>query len=217
MAKKTDEKTGKSYKQIKSTRRAWFALRVISGKENKVKELIEAEIRNTDLGKYVFQVLIPTEKISSVKNGKQVIKEKPMYSGYVYIQAKQRYEALCDQDGLELSGSWELWPDVVDLRNATNVIDFLRGRQRNSKPLVISDAEIERMLGKADEISAANQDIIPDFHEGESVKVIDGPFKDFKAEIKEVNVERKKLKLELTIFGRKTPIELEYSQVAREA
>ena len=97
-------------------KRAWYVLRAISGKEAKVKEVLDAAIKNTDLGKYVFQVLIPTEKVLSVRNGKKVVKEKNLYSGYVFVECM-------------------LYGDVMhELRNTTNVIDFLRGKDKEAKP-----------------------------------------------------------------------------------
>lgn len=176
----------------------WYVLRAISGKEAKVKETLDAAIRNTDLGNYVFQVLIPTEKVLIVRNGKKVIKEKNLYSGYVFIEA-------------DLTGEV-----VHELRNTTNVIDFLGGRQKGSDPEPLRESEVKRMLGVADELVDMTDDSVYDFIVGETVKVKHGPFIDFTGIIEEVNTEKKKLKVMVKIFGRKTPLELEYSQVERE-
>ena len=105
-------------------RRAWYVLRAISGKEAKVKEVLDAAIRNTDLGKYVFQVLIPTEKVLTMRNGKKVIKEKNLYSGYVFVEAILHGEVL------------------HELRNTTNVIDFLRGRDKSALPEPLRQSEV---------------------------------------------------------------------------
>lgn len=176
-------------------KKAWYVLRAISGKEAKVKEVLDAAIRNTDLGKYVFQVLIPTEKVLSVRNGKKVVKERNLYSGYVFVE--------CDLQGEVL----------YELRNTTNVIDFLRGRGKAAPPEALRESEVRRMLGAADDM---NLDDGNDFMVGESVKVNDGPFKGFIGIIEEVNREKKKLKVMVKIFGRKTPLELENQQVERE-
>lgn len=179
------------------SKKAWYVLRAISGKEAKVKEVLDAAIRNTDLGKYVFQVLIPTEKTMAVRNGKKVIKEKKLYSGYVFVEC-------------ELHGEVE-----YELRNTTNVIDFLKGRGKEARPEALRESEVRRMLGAADELIDSTDDG-NDYVVGESVKVTFGPFNGFIGTIEEVNREKKKLKVMVKIFGRKTPLELENSQVERE-
>lgn len=178
--------------------KAWYVLRAISGKEAKVKELLDGAIKNTDLGKYVFQVLIPTEKVLSVKNGKKVVKEKNLYSGYVFVEAI-------------------LIGDVIhELTNTTNVIDFLKGRGKDAKPEPLREAEVMRMLGTADEINENLDEGVNDYMVGETVKVIDGPFSGFNGKITEVYAEKKRLKVSVKIFDRDTPLELDNAQVERE-
>lgn len=178
-------------------KKAWYVLRAISGKEAKVKEVLDGAIRNTGLGNYVFQVLIPTEKVMSVRNGKKVIKEKNLYGGYVFVECILTGEVL------------------YELRNTTNVIDFLRGRGKNAAPEALRESEVLRMMGAADQlIDTASEG--NDYIVGETVKVTTGPFSGFPGVIEEVNRERKKLKVMVKIFGRKTPLELENSQVERE-
>lgn len=180
------------------SKKAWYVLRAISGKEAKVKEILDAQIRNTDLGNYLFQVLIPTEKVLTVRNGKKVVKEKNLYSGYVFIEA-------------------DLQGEVMHiLRNTTNVIDFLKGRGKDAKPEALRQNEVMRMLGMADDLSEFAEDGVNDYIVGEKVKVTYGPFNGFSAEIIEVYPGKKKVKVEVKIFGRKTPLELENSQVERE-
>lgn len=178
-------------------KKSWYVLRAISGKEAKVKEVLEAQMRNTDLGKYLFQVLIPTEKVLTVRGGKKVIKEKNLYSGYVFIEAILHGEVM------------------HELRNTTNVIDFLRGKGKGAQPESLRQSEVQRMLGMADEMADVTVDSINDYLVGETVKVIFGPFNGFTGEIEEVDRDRKKLKVMVKIFGRKTPLELENSQVER--
>lgn len=178
-------------------KKAWYVLRAISGKEAKVKEVLDGAIRNTGLGDYVFQVLIPTEKVMSVKNGKKVVKEKNLYSGYVFVECILTGEVL------------------YELRNTTNVIDFLRGRGKDAAPESLRESEVRRMLGAADELLDSASDG-NDYIVGEAVKVTSGPFTGFDGIIEEVNREKKKLKVMVKIFGRKTPLELENSQVVRE-
>ncbi|MDE6271158.1 MAG: transcription termination/antitermination protein NusG [Muribaculaceae bacterium] len=184
--------------QEKPLVRGWYVLRAISGKEAKVKELLDAAIRNSDLGNHLFQVLIPTEKVLTVRNGKKVVKERNLYSGYVFIEA-------------ELTGEV-----MHELANTSNVIDFLRGRDKLSEPERLRQSEVMRMLGTADEINDAADGDINDYMVGETVKVNEGPFVGFNGIIEEVNREKKKLKVMVKIFGRKTPLELDNSQVERE-
>ncbi|WP_300805272.1 transcription termination/antitermination protein NusG [uncultured Duncaniella sp.] len=178
-------------------KKAWYVLRAISGKEAKVKEVLDGAIRNTGLGDYVFQVLIPTEKVMSVKNGKKVVKEKNLYSGYVFVECILTGEVL------------------YELRNTTNVIDFLRGRGKDAAPESLRESEVRRMLGAADDLAETAEDG-NDYMVGESVKVTAGPFTGFSGVIEEVNREKRKLKVMVKIFGRKQPLELENSQVERE-
>ena len=178
-------------------KKEWYVLRAISGKENKVKETLDAEIKNTDLGDFVSQVLIPTEKVYSVRNGKKIMKEKVLYSGYVFVQAALVGEV----------------PHI--LANTTNVIGFLGGK--NSKaPEPLRQSEINRMLGVADEMEEKAEDILIPYFVGETVKVNHGPFSGFSGVIEEVNNEKKKLKVMVKIFGRKTPLELGFMQVEKE-
>ena len=180
-------------------KKEWYVLRAISGKEAKVKELLDAQIKNTSLGDYVSQVLIPTEKIyTTTKSGKKVVKERNLYSGYVFVEA-------------------DLQGEVIQiLRNTTNVIDFLRGRGADAKPEALRPSEVMRMLGTADELQEAAESGVTDYMVGETVKVNYGPFTGMNGTIEEVNNEKKKLKVMVSIFGRKTPVELENSQVERE-
>lgn len=176
--------------------KAWYVLRAISGKEAKVKELLDGAMRNTDLGNYLFQVLVPTEKVMTVKNGKKVVKERNLYGGYVFVECILTGEVF------------------YELRNTTNVIDFLKGRGKDAKPDPVSEADVRRMLCMADSL-VENADDGNDYIVGENVKVISGPFTNFTGVIEEVNREKKKLKVMVRIFERKTALELENSQVER--
>lgn len=174
----------------------WYVLRAISGKENKVKEYLDAEIKNTDLGQYVSQVLIPTEKVYSIRNGKKITKERSYLPGYVLIEA-------C------------LVGEVPHrLKNIPNVIGFLGGTSNQPTPL--RQSEVNRILGSVDELQETGEEINVPYYEGETVKVIFGPFSGFSGIIEEVNTEKKKLKVMVKIFGRKTPLELGFTQVEKE-
>ncbi len=180
------------------SKRGWYVLRAISGKEAKVKEILDAQIKNTDLGNYLFQVLIPTEKVMAVRNGKKIVKERNLYSGYVFIEADLRGEV------------------IHLLTNTTNVIDFLRGRDKGSQPERLRESEVMRMLGAADELEAAEDNEVNDYIVGETVKVNEGPFNGFNGVIEKVDREKKKLVVMVKIFGRPNPLELDNSQVERE-
>lgn len=178
-------------------KKEWYVLRAISGKEAKVKEVLDAAIKNTNLGQYVSQVLIPTEKVYTTRNGKKVLKERNLYSGYVFVEAKLTGEV------------------IYELRNTTNVIDFLRGRSKQSMPEPLRESEVMRMLGAADDLRTPQEDASNEYIVGESVKVNFGPFSGFTGVIREVNADKKKIKVEVKIFGRPTDLELENSQVER--
>ena len=178
-------------------KKEWYVLRAISGKEAKVKEVLDAAIKNTPLGDYVSQVLIPTEKVYTTRNGKKVVKERNLYSGYVFIEAYLTGEV------------------IYELRNTTNVIDFLRGRSKQSQPEPLRESEVMRMLGAADELRNPQDELINEYLEGETVKVNYGPFSGFTGVIREVNADRKKLKVEVKIFGRPTELELDNTQVEK--
>lgn len=177
-------------------KKEWYVLRAVSGKEAKVKEVLDAAIKNTDLGQFVSQVLIPTQKVYTTRNGKKVIKERNLYPGYVFVEAYLTGEV------------------IYELRNTTNVIDFLRGRAKNSDPMPLRESEVSRMLGNADEMQDPAAEVA-DYIVGESVKVTFGPFTGFSGTIKEINNERKKVKVEVKIFGRANDLELEISQVEK--
>lgn len=179
-------------------KRGWYVLRAISGKEAQVKEIIEGAMKRTDLGNFVFQVLIPTERVMTVRSdNKKVIKERNLYSGYVFIEAIPTGDV------------------IHELTNTTNVIDFLRGRDKGSAPECLRESEVMRMLGAVDELSEQPENEF-NYLVGEKVKVTDGPFKDFRGVIEEVNPEKRKLKVSIKIFDRKTPLELDDTQVERE-
>ena len=193
----------------------WYCLRAISGKELKVKEVIEAEIANGDLGKYVKQVVVPTEKTVSQKGNQKVVKEKVLFSSYVFVRCLVAHKTAKVGDKTvttkQLAGEAQLY-----LSNLTNVVGFLCGR--NSKmPEFLPDDQIEAMLGNVDEKAEQEAETELSFMVGETIQVNDGPFKDFDGIVEEVNTEKKKLTVMVKIFGRKTPLELNYDQVNKQA
>ena len=177
------------------TGKKWYVLRAVSGKEAKVKEYIEAEMKhNALLTQYVSQVLIPTEKHATLRNGKRVVKEKISLPGYVLVEA-------------ELKG------DVAHtLRFMPNVLGFLGGLDN---PTPVKQSDINRILGNVEETELIDEVNVP-YVVDETVKVTDGPFSGFSGVIEEVNAEKHKLKVMVKIFGRKTPLELSFMQVEKE-
>jgi transcriptional antiterminator NusG len=175
----------------------WYVIRAISGKEKKVKELIESEVKHAGISAYVSQVLIPTEKVYQIREGKKVSKERNYFPGYVLMEA-------------DLTGEI-----AHSIKNLPNVIGFL-GAEKGGDPVPLRTTEVNRILGKVDELAETEEAIHNPFHVGESVKVIDGPFNGFNGVIEEINEEKKKLKVMVKIFGRKTPLELSFMQVEKD-
>jgi transcriptional antiterminator NusG len=175
----------------------WYVLRAIGGKEKKVKEYIENEIANGDLQGFVSQVLIPTERVYQIRNGKKISKERNFFPGYVLIEAA-------------------LVGEVTHiLRNIPNVIGFL-GDTKGGDPVPMRQNEVNRILGRVDELAETGEELNVPYMVGETIKVIDGPFNGFNGIIEDINEEKKKLKVMVKIFGRKTPLELSFMQVEKE-
>lgn len=175
----------------------WYVVRAISGKEKKVKLFLEDEIKRQKLEDFVSQILIPTEKVYQIRNGKKVSKERNYFPGYVLVEANLVGEI----------------PHLI--KNTTNVIGFL-GAEKGGAPLPLRQAEVNRILGKVDELAESDEEIVIPFIVGEAVKVMDGPFNGFSGTIEEVNEEKKKLKVMVKIFGRRTPLDLSFMQVEKE-
>jgi transcriptional antiterminator NusG len=173
----------------------WYVVRAISGKEKKVKEYIESEIKRLSLQDFVSQVLIPTEKVYQVRKGKKISKERNYFPGYVLIEATLVGEI----------------PHII--KNVPDVLGFL-GTKGEPDPL--RQSEVKRILGKVDELAEQGEEVNVPFIVGETVTVTDGPFNSFSGVIEEINEEKKKLKVMVKIFGRKTPLELGFMQVEKE-
>lgn len=174
----------------------WYVLRVISGKERKIKEYLDLDLARMGYDSVVTQVLVPTEKVYKIRNGKKVIKERNMFPGYIYIEA------------VEKKFSGEIIQHIV---STTNVINFLGGKN----PDPIRQSEVYKLLGKVDDLEEADEIHTEPYLVGESVKVIDGPFNDFIGTIEEIYDEKKKLKVIVKIFGRRTPVEVNFIQVEK--
>lgn len=178
------------------TGKKWYVLKAVSGKEAKVKEYLEALMRNNPvLSDNVGQILLPTEKYAQLRNGKRVIKEKLFLPGYVLVEAHLDNEV------------------THTLRYIPNVLGFLGGMDN---PSPVRQADINRILGTVEDTEIRTEDLEVPFVLDETVKVTDGPFSGFNGIIEEVNSEKRKLKVMVKIFGRKTPLELSFNQVEKE-
>lgn len=179
----------------------WYELRVVSGKERKVKEYLDKEVNRSGWSETIKQVFLPMEKVYKVQNGKKVMREKNYFPGYVMIEVS---------DG-------KLSDDMVQhISSISNVMHFLTdGKGSKGNIISLRKAEVNKMLGKVDEMNEGGIVMNEPFIVGETIKIIEGPFNDFNGTIEEVNDEKKKLKVTVKIFGRSTPVELNYMQVEK--
>ena len=173
----------------------WYVLRAVSGKESKVKEYLDADIKNSDLSEYVSQVLIPTEKVYWDIESNNIVNGRSDLPGYVLVEAALVGEV------------------AHHLRNTPNVIGFLGGSEN---PVPLRQSEVNRILGTVDELQESGEELNVPYTVGETVKVTVGPFSGFSGLIEEVNTEKRKLKVMVKIFGRKTPLELGFMDVEKE-
>ena len=172
----------------------WYVVHILSGHENKVKSYIESEVARLNLGEKITKVLIPSEEVTEMKNGKKKIKNKVFFPGYLLV------EMIMDKDTTHL------------ISNAPGITNFVGSK---NKPQALRPDEIKRILGRVDD--AKNKELIDiPYSVGDPIKVIDGPFSDFTGVVKEVNEEKNKLKVMVSIFGRSTPVELDFLQVELE-
>jgi transcriptional antiterminator NusG len=174
----------------------WYVVRAVSGQENKVKSYIETEISRLGMADYISQVLVPTEKVVQVRDGKKISKDRVYFPGYVMIEANLMGEI----------------PHII--KSITGVIGFL-GEVKGGDPVPLRLSEVNRMLGKVDELSVNTDTQNIPYSVGETVKVIDGPFNGFNGSIEKINEEKRKLEVMVKIFGRKTPLELSFMQVEK--
>ena len=174
----------------------WYVIRTVTGKEKKVKEVLDAEFKNDNYGGKVIQVVIPMEKILMTRKGKKYATERNYYPGYLLMEAE---------------------PSIIGEvkhfnKNVSNLIGFLGG----DHPTPMRESEVNQILGKIDELASADVHAIDKYTVGDKVKITDGPFSTFLGTVEEVNTERNKLKLAVKVFGRNTPIELDFAQVKKD-
>jgi transcriptional antiterminator NusG len=178
----------------------WYVLRVSSGQEKKVKSYLETEIERSKLTQFIPQVLIPSEKVYEMRNGKKKMRERNFFPGYVLVSAD-----------LENGEAYHT------VNNIPGVIGFLGNNSASAskEPVALRQTEVNRILGKVDEIDEMEEKLDKPFIKGESVKVMDGPFSGFTGSVEEIFEDKKKLNVMVKIFGRNTPVELSYLQVEK--
>jgi len=174
----------------------WYVVRAVSGQENKIRDYMDSEINRLGFKDFVEDILVPTQKVVQIRKGKKINKEKVYFPGYIMIKANLTGEI----------------PHII--KALPNVIGFL-GETKGGDPIPLRTAEVNRMLGKVDELSTESESVSIPFEIGENIKVIDGPFNGFNGTIEKVNQEKRKLEVMVKIFGRKTPLELSYMQVEK--
>ena len=194
---------------MSESNKKWYVLRAAGGKEKKAKEYLEKEIERRSLQDLVSQVLVPTEKVYRIRDGKRICTERLFYPGYVLIEA-------------ELTGELQhiIRNEVPHMSGfLTEKRDVARGTgkaQEEKLPIPLRDDEVKRILGEQDEMASTEAETVIDYKTGDAVKITDGPFTGFDGTVEEIVEDRSKLKVMVMIFGRKTILELNFTQVTKE-
>ena len=194
---------------MSESNKKWYVLRAAGGKERKAKENLEKEIERRGLQDLVSQVLVPTEKVYRIRDGKRICTERLFYPGYVLIEA-------------ELTGELQhiIRNEVPHMSGfLTEKRDVVRGSgkaQEEKLPIPIREDEVRRILGEQDEMAVTEAETVVDYKVGDAVKITDGPFNGFDGTVEEIVEDRSKLKVMVMIFGRKTLLELNFTQVTKE-
>jgi transcriptional antiterminator NusG len=177
----------------------WFVIHTLSGQEQKVKDSIEKRIKPEEMGEYIHEVLVPMEKVAEVRNGKKTVTNRKLYPGYVFV-----HMILLDDNNRPIEKPWYF------IRDTQGIIGFVGGERPSPTPA----DEIESIKSQIADAEDSERPKVQ-FDVGETVKINDGPFLNFSGVIEEIEPERGKLKVTVNIFGRNTPVELEYWQVEK--
>lgn len=174
----------------------WYVIKTVTSKEKKCITQIETEFSNHGFDDQVKQIIIPLEKVYHIRQGKKVATERNHYPGYILI---------------------ETYPNILgELMSVLKGVNFVQGFLGGDKPAALRQSEVTRILGKMDELASADETVLDKYFVGETVKLIDGPFTTFIGKVTDVNEDKMKLKLIVKIFGRETPLEVDYSQVSKD-
>ena len=194
---------------MSESNKKWYVLRAAGGKEKKAKEYLEKEIERRSLQDLVSQVLVPTEKVYKIRDGKRVCRERLFYPGYVLIEAELTGELqhIIRNEVPHMSGF------LTEKRERKNSDGKL---QEEKLPIPLRDDEARRILGEQDEQIGTEAETVVDYTVGDAVKITDGPFNGFDGTVEEIVEDRSKLKVMVMIFGRKTILELNFTQVTKE-
>ena len=199
----------------------WYVVRAVSGQEKKAKQYLETEIARHKFEEWVPQILIPAEKVFEMRNGKKRVRERSFFPGYILIEADLTHGEL-EHTILSIPGVIGFLDHEQSTVKETVATDR-NGKRKTTKvtekkrvPLPLRPAEVNRILGKLDESEAEDASLAVPFVLGERVKVMDGPFKTFSGTVREIFDERKRLNVVVSIFGRETPVELNYTQVEKD-
>lgn len=177
----------------------WFVIHTLSGQEQKVKESIEKRLKTEEMGEFIKEVLVPMEKVAEVRSGKKTVSTRKLYPGYVFVNL-----ILLDDNKRVIEKPWYF------IRDTPGIIGFVGG----DRPTPTSEDEIASIKSQISEGEDHERPKVH-FEVGETVKINDGPFLNFSGVIEEIEPERGKLKVTVNIFGRNTPVELEYWQVEK--
>ncbi|WP_185868400.1 transcription termination/antitermination protein NusG [Blattabacterium cuenoti] len=183
---------------MEDLKKKWYVIKTMSGQENKVKSYIENEIRDNGFQNSIGKILVPIEKIVQMRKGKKIYRDKVHYPGYVMIEANLEGET------------------YHKIKNVSGVITVLsEGKGNTAHPTPMRKEEVNRMLGKMDQLYEKVDPLHLPFVVGETIKVIDGPFSGFNGTIEKIHEEKRKIELAVLIFGRKTPLELNFTQIEK--
>ena len=194
---------------MSESNKKWYVLRAAGGKERKAKEYLEKEIERRGLQDLVSQVLVPTEKVYRIRDGKRICTERLFYPGYVLIEA-------------ELTGELQHIirneiPHMSGFLTEKRDVEREDGKVQVEKlPIPLRDDEVRRMFNEQDEMATTEAETVVDYKVGDAVKITDGPFNGFDGTVEEIVEDRSKLKVMVMIFGRKTILELNFTQVTKE-
>lgn len=182
-----------------SDSKKWYVVRSFSGHEKKVREYLLAEVASQGLGEKITEILVPTETVVEIRGGKKRTREKNYFPGYILVEA--------------------IYDDSVNdlISNAPSVIGFLKTDKDSKRPTPLRRDEVDRILGVVQHNREAGQTVSIPYKQGDLIRVIDGPFKEFDGTVEEIYADKLKLRVLVSIFGRKTPVEVDVNQVEAEA